>query len=89
MPFLIFIAALFIPRGAIVFLWLFSHWFEGVFDTFLWPILGFLFAPLTLLWYTVVIQVYGGVWDTLQIVILVITALIDFSPSTRKLKKSG
>ncbi len=89
MPFLIFIAALFVPRGSIVFIWLISDWFSGVFDSLLWPILGFLFAPLTLLWYTVVFQVYGGEWDTLQIVILVIAALIDFSPSTRKRKKSN
>ena len=88
MLFLIFIAALLVPRGAIVFIWFTSEWFNGVFDSLFWPILGFLFAPLTLLWYTVVVRVYDGAWDTLQIIILVIAALIDFSPSTRKRKKS-
>lgn len=87
MPFLVFIGALFVPRGAILLLWLLSNWFDGVFDTLIWPLLGFLFAPLTLLWYSVVIQVYGGQWDTLQIVILVIAALIDFSPSAKSKRR--
>ena len=36
--------------------------------------------PTTLLWYSVVVNVYGGTWDTLQIVVAVIAVVIDLSP---------
>ena len=42
------------PRILILALWFFSTWFGGVFDSLLWPILGFIFAPTTLLWYSAV-----------------------------------
>ena len=38
--------------------WFFSNWFETAFNGLLWPILGFLFAPTVLLWYSVVVNVY-------------------------------
>jgi hypothetical protein len=88
MPLLLVLIALLLPRALIVFVWFTSNWFHSVFDGLLWPVLGFLFAPVTLLWYSVVINVYDGQWDTLQLVVLVIAALIDFSPSARKRKKA-
>lgn len=88
MPCFFIAAALFLPRVAIAYLWFFTNWFGGVFDTLLWPILGFLMAPTTLIWYSVVDQVYQGSWGTFQIVVMVIAVMIDFSPSTRKRKKS-
>lgn len=87
MPCLFAAAVLLLPRVTIVFLWLLTNWFEGVFESLLWPVLGFLFMPTTLIWYSVVDQVYGGMWDTFQIVIMVIAVLIDLSPSTGKRKK--
>lgn len=84
MPCLFGLLALFIPRVVILALWFLTDWFVGVFDTILWPLLGLLFAPTTLLWYTVVVNVWGGEWDTLQIVGLVIAVLIDFSPAKSK-----
>jgi len=82
MPLLIVLAALFIPRIAIVGLWLLTNWFVGVFDSLLWPILGFLITPTFLLWYSIVANVYGGEWGTLQIVIGVIALVIDLSPAS-------
>ena len=84
MPCLFALIALIAPRVLTVVLWLFTDWFAGIFDTLLWPILGFFFAPTTLLWYTVVHNVYGGAWDTLQIVVLVVAILIDLSPASSK-----
>lgn len=84
MPCLVALIALLTPRLLIVGLWLLSDWFVGVFDTILWPVLGFFFAPTTLLWYTAVQHWYGGEWGTLQIVVLVIALLIDFSPASGK-----
>jgi len=45
----------------------------------LWPILGFIFLPTSLLWYTVVLHWFGGVWSLWAIVGLVIALIIDVS----------
>ncbi len=89
MPCLFGVLALFVPRLTVAVLWFFSHWFDGLFDSLLWPVLGFLFAPTTLLWYSVVENVYGGAWGTLQIVVLVIALMLDLSPSASKRRKKG
>lgn len=84
MPCFLAVLALFVPRVVIAVLWLVSDWFIGVFDSLLWPVLGFIFAPTTLLWYSVVQNVYGGEWGTLQIVVCVIAVAIDLSPAGGK-----
>ena len=89
MPCLFGVLALFVPRLVVAALWFFTHWFDGLFDTLLWPVLGFLFAPTTLLWYSVVENVYGGAWGTLQIVVLVVALMLDLSPSTSKRRKKA
>lgn len=87
MPCFFVLGALLIPRISIVYLWLMTNWFNEVFTSFLWPILGFFFAPTTLLWYSVVVQVYDGSWDTFQIIVLILAILTDISPSTTKKRK--
>jgi hypothetical protein len=81
MPCLLALLALITPRLVIVLLWLFTNWFSGVFPALLWPILGFLFLPTTLLWYTAVHHWFGGAWTLWPIVGLVVALLIDVSPS--------
>jgi len=81
MPLLIALIALLLPRLTIVVLWLFTNWFDGVFPSVLWPILGFIFLPLTTLWYSVVQHSFGGHWDVIPIAGLVIAVLIDISPT--------
>lgn len=85
MPIFLLIAALFVPRLVIAGLWFFSNWFSGVFDSILWPVIGFIFAPFTLLWYTFVILTWGD-WGAFQVVVLVVAILLDLSPA-RKRKK--
>lgn len=80
MPCLFGLLALTVPRVVILVVWFFTDWFVGVFDSLIIPILGFFFLPTTLLWYSVVVNVYGGTWDTLQIVVAVIAVVIDLSP---------
>jgi hypothetical protein len=58
-------------------LWFFTDWFDGVFDTLLWPILGFIFLPVTTLWYSYVINNSAGEWNTTNIIIMVIAVVID------------
>jgi hypothetical protein len=79
--------AVFIPRLMIVLLWLFTSWFDGIFTSILWAIVGFIFLPATLLWYTAVYNWYDNNWGTFQIVILVIAIIIDLSPASHKKKR--
>jgi hypothetical protein len=62
-------------------LWFFSRWFDGVFPSTLWPILGFIFLPTTLLWYTAVQHWFQGQWTLWPIVGLVLALMIDISPA--------
>lgn len=84
MPCLLALLALFIPRVVIILLWLFSTWLQTAFDTLLWPILGFIFAPTVLLWYSVVVNIYDGVWSAVPIIGMVVAVLIDLSPGWRR-----
>ena len=82
MPCFFVVFALFTPRLVIALLYFLSTWFKGVFDTALWPILGFIFLPTTLLWYTAVQHWWGGVWSLWPIVGIVIALMIDLSPAS-------
>jgi hypothetical protein len=83
MPILLALFALAVPRLVVAVLWFFTQWFRGMFDTVLWPILGFLFLPTTLLWYSVVQHWFGGQWTLWPIVGLVVSLMIDVSPKRR------
>jgi len=89
MPCLLAILALAMPRVVILLLWFLSGWFRGVFDTLLWPILGFLFLPTTLLWYVAVQRWFGGQWTLWPIVGLVVALLIDLSPARGRRRSRG
>jgi len=82
MPCLLAILMLIAPRVTIALLWFFTTWFHGMFATLLWPILGFIFLPTTLLWYSVVQRWFGGVWSLWPVVGIVIALIIDASPAT-------
>jgi hypothetical protein len=88
-PCLIAVLALAMPRLLIAMLWLMTSWFRGMFDTLLWPILGFLFLPTTLLWYSAVQHWFGGQWTLWPIVGLVVAVLIDVSPASGKRSRSS
>ena len=81
MPCLLALIALLTPRILILGLWFLSNWFQGIFDTLLWPVLGFVFLPTTLLWFTAVQHWFGGEWGTVPIIGLVVALLIDVSPA--------
>ena len=87
MPCLGCLVALMAPRFLIVLLWLFTAWFKGIFSTALWPVLGFIFLPTTLLWYTAVHNWWSGHWGLWQVVGLVIALMIDIGPSRAGHKK--
>ena len=82
MPCLFAIFALAAPRLVIVLLWFLTSWFRGLFDTILWPVLGFIFLPTTLLWYMAVQHWFGGQWTAWPIAGLVVALAIDVSPAS-------
>jgi hypothetical protein len=78
------VIALFAPRFVMVLLWLFTSWFKGIFNTALWPVLGFFFLPTTTLWYTAVQNWWHGQWGLLQIAGVIVALLIDTSPASAR-----
>lgn len=67
------------PRLALVAMLLFTRWIGNAHDGFIVPILGFLFLPYTLVWYTVVVNRFDGSWGFWQIAILALALLADIS----------
>ena len=88
MPCLFAVLALLTPRIVIALLWLFSNWFHGIFTTALWPLLGFIFLPTTLLWFVAVQHWFGGQWSPFPIAGLVLALLIDVSPASGRRRKA-
>ncbi len=89
MPCLLIIVATLTPRLVIALLWLLSDWFTGVFDTALWPVLGFFLLPTTLLWYSAVHHWFGGEWDVIPIAGVVLALMIDLSPARRPFRRGA
>ena len=89
MPILFLLLALALPRGLIVGLWLLTDWFQGIFPGLLWPLLGFVFLPATLLWYSAVQNWFGGEWGLWQIVGMVAALMLDTSPARGRGRGSG
>ena len=81
MPCLFAVFALLTPRLLIVVLYVFTSWFTGIFQSLLWPLLGLIFLPTTLLWYTAVHHWFGGQWSLWPIVGLIVALMIDVSPA--------
>lgn len=81
MPCFLVALALLTPRLAVALLWFFGHWFDGLFSSLLWLIVGFVFLPTTLLWYSAVHHWFGGAWTLWPIVGLVVALVIDLSPA--------
>jgi len=81
MPCLLALLALAAPRIVVAVLFFFTTWFAGVFPSVLWPVLGFVFLPTTLLWYTAVQHWFGGVWSLWPVLGIVVALMIDLSPA--------
>ncbi len=86
MPLFVIILGVIFPRGIILLLWVFTNWFNGLFGNFVFPAIGFIFAPYTLLWFSAVQNWYGGTWELFQIAILVLALVADITVFSRKSK---
>ena len=80
MPGALVALALLTPRFTVAVLWHFGHWFDGLFSSLLWPVVGLVFLPTTLLWYAAVHNWFGGAWTLWPVVGLVVALVIDLSP---------
>ncbi len=69
---------MFFPRVAIVLVWLFSDYLEQAYNTLLWPVLGFIFMPLTTLAYAFAwhVQPQGSI-SGIGLVAVVLAVLLD------------
>jgi hypothetical protein len=88
-PCMLTLIALTAPRLVIVLVWMFSSWFAGLFPNLVVPMLGFLFLPTTLLWYTAVQHWYGGQWSFWPLVGLAFALMFDVSPASGRKGKSA
>ena len=84
MPCLLALIALATPRLLIVCLYFLTTWFNGLFPSLLYPILGFIFLPTTLRWYTAVVHWFGGQWTLWPVIGLVLALAIDVSPASHR-----
>jgi hypothetical protein len=70
----VLLIAFFGPRVTLVYFWL-TDYLEGVFQTALWPILGFLFMPFTTLVYA--IAMHNGGLTNFWVIVLAIAVALD------------
>jgi hypothetical protein len=78
MPLLIVLLALLLPRLTLVFVYLFTTYLQQAYRTAIWPVLGFLFMPLTTLAYALAINANGSV-SGIYFGITLVAALMDLS----------
>ena len=77
MPCIIAVIALLTPRVVLFFIWLLAHqWFE-VYQTWYWPLLGFLFMPYTTLAYMAAMVNNGGLVNGWWLVLVIVAAIVD------------
>ncbi|TVQ29908.1 MAG: hypothetical protein EA376_14425 [Phycisphaeraceae bacterium] len=76
MPCLIALLALFMPRIVIILLVIFSDYMGQAYNTLLWPLLGFIFMPLTTLAYAFGMN-EGGSISGLYLALVVVAVLFD------------
>jgi hypothetical protein len=75
-PCLVGILGLITPRVVIVLLVIFSDYIGRAFDSFLWPLLGFIFLPTTTLAWAWAQNTRGSVGGV-HLIIVVIAVLLD------------
>jgi len=78
------LVALMMPRFILFVMWVFSHYLN-VFQTAMWPILGFVFMPFTTVGYAIVMNEFGSMTPG-GIVLMIIAVMLDLgahSSSTR------
>lgn len=76
MPCLAAAIGLIFPRFTMILLVIFSDYLGRAYDTTIWPLLGFFFAPYTTLAYAFAINHHGSV-EGMHLVLVVVAVLVD------------
>jgi hypothetical protein len=90
MPCIVAILALSFPRLVLAVLFFFTNYISRAYDGVLYPLLGFLFVPLTTLVYAWMANT-GRAVEGINLVIIIITVLVDLGSlggSRRRAKKA-
>jgi len=74
---LLVLLALLLPRVTMVVIFLFTRWFQAAFDTWIWPVVGFLFMPYTTLAYMAAVLNTPGPMSPGWIILIVLAVLVD------------
>jgi hypothetical protein len=75
-PCLLAVGGLFLPRLIIILLAVFTHYFS-VFDSFLWPLLGFFFLPTTTLAWAWALHTSKHAVQGVNLIIVILAACVD------------
>ena len=91
MPCFLALLAYFFPRVILVLVWLFSDYLGRAYHTVMWPLLGFVFMPLTTLAYALAINANGSV-SGVYAFLVILAAVMDLGthgvgPLTRRKRK--
>lgn len=76
-----------VPRAVLVAMW-FSGYLEGVYQSVLWPLLGFVFLPLTTITYAWVVRGQGEV-SGMYTVLVTLAVLADLGVLSGSRRGSG
>lgn len=77
MPCCLLALALMVPRVTLFLMWLFQYT-NGVFQTYLWPLLGFFLMPYTTCGYVFAMKLFGGV-EGGGLALIIIGVVLDIS----------
>lgn len=77
MPCLLGCLALSMPRLVLILVWLFSNYLQTVYATWIWPVLGFIFLPLTTLAYAFAMHFGNFAWTPIGVAAVVTAVLVD------------
>lgn len=77
MPCFLLIVLLGLPRLALFLMWLSGDYLARAYQTVLWPLLGFFFAPYTTICYAVAYNQTGGNVGGAYVALIVLGVLID------------
>lgn len=79
---------LFSPRFAGLIFWIFTNWFDKAYQTWYWPLLGWIFLPFTTLAYMWAYLSTGGDITGGWIALIVFAVLVDLGSNAASKKKS-
>lgn len=77
MPCLIVLVAMMAPRFCMICMALFTDWFHRSFESAMWPVLGWLFAPFTTLAYMAAMLNNDHRVDGMWLVLVIVGVLAD------------